>query len=277
MSLPPLLIPPHAFPVVIAGVLMMLAFSLTWVIQRRTGNAGEVDAVWSWSLGGTGAVYALTAQGDASGRLVMGGLALIWGVRLGTYLWIRNHGKPEDGRYARLRAEWGPRANFNMYWFFQFQVLMALLLSVGFWVVATRPLPVANWQIALAVLIWLVSVLGESLADRQLHRHRENPANRGKVCRQGLWRYSRHPNYFFECLHWLSYVPLAVGAPWWGLSLLPPLIMAWLLLKMSGLPVTEAQAAASRPDYADYIATTSAFIPWPPKAASPNRTDKSMT
>lgn len=264
MSLPPALV-----PVALAALLMVQAFTLTWFIQRRTRNAGEVDAVWAWSLGGCAVIYALTATGDPLGRLVMGVLGLLWGLRLGSYLWRRNHGKAEDGRYARLRAGWGARADFNMFWFFQFQVVMALLLSVGFWVIATSPVTPAFWQIALALVIWLVSVAGEGIADRQLQRHREQPGNRGKVCRSGLWRYSRHPNYFFECLHWLAYVPLAVGAPWWGLSLLPPLIMAWLLLKMSGLPVTEAQAAATRPDYADYIATTSAFIPWPPRAQKP--------
>lgn len=253
------------FPVVLAAVLMVLAFSLTWAVQKRTKNAGEVDAVWAWSLGGSGAIYALTGPGDVTGRWVMGVLALLWGLRLGIYLWRRNHGKPEDGRYARFREEWGDKVDFNMYWFFQFQVLMALLLSVGFWVIAISPLTPAPWQIVLALIIWLVSVCGEGVADAQLQTWRENPANRGKACRHGLWRYSRHPNYFFECLHWLAYLPLVAGAPWWGLALLPPLIMAWLLLRMSGLPITEAQAAKSRPDYADYIAKTSAFIPWPPK------------
>lgn len=252
-------------PVLVATVLMVIAFSITWAVQLRTQNAGIVDAVWPWSLGATGAIYALLGQGDWLSRGVMGVLALLWGLRLGCYLWQRNHGQPEDGRYARFRESWGDSAAWNMYWFFQFQVLMALLLSVGFWVVAVRETPVSTFAIVLAVVIWLVSVIGEHIADQQLNAFRNNPANKGQVCRQGLWYYSRHPNYFFECLHWLAYVPLAFGGPWWGLSVLPPLIMAWLLTRMSGLPLTEVQAAKSRPGYADYMATTSALIPWPPK------------
>lgn len=265
--MPTNLIPASALPVLIAALLMVIAFSITWLVQLRTKNAGIVDAVWPWSLGATGAIYAIVGFGDPMARGVMGILALLWGLRLGCYLWQRNHGSPEDGRYARFRESWGDRAAWNMYWFFQFQVLMALLLSVGFWVIAVRESPAATWALILAVAIWLVSVIGEHIADTQLNDFRSNPANKGQVCRNGLWRYSRHPNYFFECLHWLAYLPLAFGAPWWGLSLLPPLIMAWLLTRMSGLPLTEAQAAASRPGYADYIANTSALIPWPPKRA----------
>lgn len=252
-------------PLLLAAALMALAFSLVWAIQLRTRNAGEVDAVWAWSLGGAAALYAWLGSGDPLLRAVMGVFGLCWGLRLGGYLWRRNHGRPEDGRYARFRAEWGDRADFNLFWFFQFQVLVALLLSLGFWVIAMNPRPPAAWQLIAALLVWVVAMAGESLADRQLDRHRRRPENRGQVCRQGLWRYSRHPNYFFETLHWLAYLPLAIGAPWAWLALLPPVIVAWLLLRMSGLPLTEAQAAATRPGYADYIATTSAFVPWPPR------------
>lgn len=260
---------PSLYPVFVAALLMVLAFSLVWAVQRRTGNAGEVDAVWAWSLGGAAVVYAALGSGDAQARVLVAMLGGCWGLRLGLHLWRRNHGRPEDGRYARFRAEWGARADFNLFWFFQFQVVMALLLSAGFWVIAHNPRAPEGSQIALAVLIWTLSVAGEALADRQLERHRRQPENHGRVCRRGLWRYSRHPNYFFETTHWLAYVPLAIGAPWAWLVLLPPVVMAWLLLRMSGVPLTEAQAAASRPGYADYIATTSAFIPWPPRRQRP--------
>jgi cyclopropane-fatty-acyl-phospholipid synthase len=119
----------------------------------------------------------------------------------------------------------------------------------------------------LALAVWLIAVAGEASADRQLSRFKAEPDHRGKVCRDGWWRYSRHPNYFFECLHWLTYVILAWTSPWLWVTLIPPLAMAWLLLKVSGIPLTEAQTARSRPDYAEYIRTTSALIPWPPKKA----------
>jgi cyclopropane-fatty-acyl-phospholipid synthase len=115
--------------------------------------------------------------------------------------------------------------------------------------------------------VWLIAVAGEALADRQLKRFAADPAHRGKVCRVGLWRYSRHPNYFFECVHWLAYAVLSIGMPWAWLTLAPPLLMAWLLLKVSGIPILEARLADTRDGYRDYMRTTSVLIPWPPKRA----------
>lgn len=169
------------------------------------------------------------------------------------------------GVIASCTSGVGKAADFNMFWFFQLQVAFALLLSLGFRVVAYRESPPPLGWIAATTLVWAVSVLGESLADLQLERFKADSANRGKVCRRGLWRHSRHPNYFFECLQWFTYPLLAIGAPWWWLTLFPPPIMAFLLLKLSGIPITEAQTAKSRPDYAEYIRTTSAFFPLPPR------------
>ena len=120
---------------------------------------------------------------------------------------------------------------------------------------------------ALAVAIWLVSVVGEGIADAQMKRFRDDPANKGKVCRDGLWRYSRHPNYFFECVHWLAYAALAIGAPHGWVTLGAPLVMAFLLTKLSGMPMLEKEMIATRPGYAEYVRTTSALIPWPPNQA----------
>ena len=111
----------------------------------------------------------------------------------------------------------------------------------------------------------VVAVVGEAIADAQMEAFRRDPATKGQVMNRGLWRYSRHPNYFFESLHWIAYVPLAIGSPWWWLALLPAVGMAWLLLKMSGVPILERHLVQSRPGYADYMRTTSVFIPWPPK------------
>ncbi|HSW13558.1 MAG TPA: DUF1295 domain-containing protein [Solimonas sp.] len=239
--------------------------SLAWVVQWRTRNAGIVDAVWSWSLGFLGALYALLGSAPAPQRALLGLMAALWGLRLGTHLFLRNHGKPEDRRYKKFRDGWGDKADFNFYFFFHFQTLFAMLLSAAFLVAAFNPAPLAAGWLALAAAIWLLSVLGEGIADRQMERFRGNPANRGQVCRDGLWRYSRHPNYFFECLHWLAYLPLAIGSSWWWAALVSPLVMWWLLMKMSGIPILEAHMAASKPGYAEYMRTTSALIPWPPK------------
>ena len=250
----------------LVGFLSVSCFlSIVWAIQVRTRNAGMVDPVWSWSLGFLGVLYAVLGSAPIQTRILLGVLAGLWGFRLGTHLFLRNLGKPEDGRYQRFRKEWAGNVNRNMFWFFQFQALMALLLAVGFMVVAYRSDSPGTLWTALAVVVWLISVIGEAISDWQLEQFKKNPANKGKVCSQGLWHYSRHPNYFFECLHWFTYAFLAIGSPWVWVALIPAAVMAWLLLKMSGIPITEAHLAKSRPGYADYIRTTSAFIPWPRK------------
>lgn len=247
---------------------LAVVFTAVWAVQLRTGNAGIVDAVWAWTLGALGPWYALSGAAPEAVRWLLALMPLAWGLRLGTYLWRRNHGHPEDGRYSQLREEWGDNANFRMWAFFQVQVLFSMLIALGLLVASRRTEgPAAVWLVV-AVVVWLTAIVGESVADAQLAAFKRDPANKGQVCRRGLWRYSRHPNYFFECLHWVAYVPLALGAPWGWLSLLPPAVMAFLLMKLSGIPATEAQAARTRPGYAEYIRTTSALIPWPPKSSS---------
>jgi len=255
----------HAVSIVAIGYLSLaLVFTLAWLWQLRTHNAGMVDPIWSYSLGALAVLYAVLAEGDLTLRLMTALLGGGWGLRLGAHLWRRNIGE-EDGRYTRLRAQWGPAAARNMFGFFQLQVGFAMLLSLGFLVLVCQPHRPSTGICLLALLVWLIAVAGEAWADRQLSRFKADPVHRGKVCRNGLWRYSRHPNYFFECVHWLTYPLLALSSPWVWVTLIPPLVMAWLLLKVSGIPLTEAQTARTRPDYAEYIRTTSALIPWPPK------------
>ncbi len=261
MPLPPL----TAFAASVAIVIAAKTFA--WLLQLKTKNGGLVDAVWALTLGGLAVLYALAGTAPVETRIVLAVMGAAWGVRLGWYLWVRNWGKPEDFRYAQFRKDWGAAVNVKMFWFFQFQNIFTLLLSASaFIAVAYRPDAAPLWAVALAIAIWLVSVIGEGIADAQMERFRSNPSNKGKVCRDGLWRYSRHPNYFFETVHWLAYVPLAFGSPYWWATLGAPLVMAFLLTKLSGMPLLEKEMAARKPGYADYIAKTSALIPWPPKA-----------
>lgn len=258
--------PTHAF---LATVLIVVsAKTLAWLIQLRTRNAGLVDAIWAWTLGLLAVFYAVVGSAPAELRLLLALMGGLWGFRLGTHLFIRNHGKPEDWRYARFRKEWGPKADFNMFWFFQFQNIFTLLLSASaFIVIAYRSEMPSTIAIITAITLWLVSVVGEALSDRQMEHFRGNPANKGRVCRDGFWRYSRHPNYFFECVHWLAYVPLALCAPYGWTAFAAPVVMAGLLMKLSGVPLLEAEMALRKPGYADYMRTTSALIPWFPKSS----------
>jgi steroid 5-alpha reductase family enzyme len=152
-----------------------------------------------------------------------------------------------------------------MFWFFQSQAVACAVFAVPLLLALLNERPL-GWLDALAVVIWLAAVTGETLADRQLARFRHDQRNRGRVCRSGLWAWSRHPNYFFEWLHWWSYVCLAWGAPWGWLAVIGPAVMLYLLLRLTGIPPTEAQAVRSRGEaYREYQRTTSAFIPWPPR------------
>lgn len=244
-----------------------LFMTATWLIQLCTRDAGVVDAVWSWSLGFLGLLYAVVGPAPLPQRIALGLMATLWGLRLGTHIFLRNHGKPEDRRYRGLREEWGAQVNLKMFGFYLFQALVALALSSSFLVAAYNGHVLPPLLIGLAVLVWAVSVAGEGIADGQMERFRADPANHGEVCRRGLWRYSRHPNYFFECLHWLAYLPLALGSPWGWAALISPVLMAYLLMKLSGIPLLERDMAQRKPGYAEYMRTTSALIPWPPKRA----------
>lgn len=247
----------------VAALLMTLA----WAVQWRTRDAGIVDVTWAAGLGLLALGYALLADGDAWRRLLLALMAGGWAFRLAAHLLSdRLLGKPEDGRYQRLRAHWRQRTQVKFFGFFQTQALLTAVFAVPFLVVALTPSPAPWWALTAAILIWLLAVGGESLADRQLAAWRADPANRGRTCRAGLWRYSRHPNYFFEWLHWWSYPLLAWGSPHGWLTWLGPALMLYTLLKVTGIPYTEQQALASRgEDYRAYQRDTSAFIPWFPK------------
>jgi steroid 5-alpha reductase family enzyme len=153
-----------------------------------------------------------------------------------------------------------------MFGMFQFQALLIVLFSLPFLAVARNPsAALTPWMIA-GLVVWIGSVCGEALADRELARFRADPKNQGRTCRAGLWRYSRHPNYFFEWLHWFAYVGLAVGSPLFWLSFSGPIVMYAFLRWISGIPFTEAQALRTRgEDYRRYQAETSQLIPWFPK------------
>ncbi len=236
-----------------------------WVIQLFTRDASLVDVVWSASMGLMGILYAVLGSAPAATRILLAVMAGLWAFRLAGYLALRMRGKPEDSRYAAARQSWGRKAGVYLLGFFLFQAFVAWILSLPFLVVAYMPSNPPGLLVALGLLVWLISVGGESLADRQLHRFKQDPANKGKVFRGGLWRYSRHPNYFFESLHWVSYVIIAIGAPYGWATLASPIIMAVLLLKVSGVPTIETKnAAAQREGHDEYVRTTNAFIPWPP-------------
>ena len=251
--------------VLLGWAAMAVVMAAAWYRQRGTRDATAVDALWSLGIGALVVAYALILPepADPARRALVAALTASWSLRLGGHLLRDRVGgvAGEDGRYRHLRKVWGARAQPRFFVLYQVQAALAALFSVPPMVAMHGgPLDAEAWAgAALAV----VAIGGESLADRQLARFRRDPTHRGRTCREGLWRYSRHPNYFFEWLHWWSYVLIGQGA---ALTWLGPVLMLVFLYRVTGIPHTEAQALASRgDDYRDYQRTTSAFVPWPPR------------
>jgi steroid 5-alpha reductase family enzyme len=252
---------------------MLAGMTLLWLIQRFTRDAGIVDVGWSAGVGLCAVFFAATCGQTGGRHWIIAGATALWSFRLASYL-LRDRviGKPEDGRYQALRKEWGVRADWFFLCFFWAQGGLAVLFAVAPWIAIHAPrtgseqwLGLNAWDFA-GVAVWLVAIVGEHLADNELAKFRANPVNKGKVCRAGLWQYSRHPNYFFEWLHWWAYVLFGVGSPWWWGTLVMPALMLIFLFRVTGIPATEAQALRSRgEEYREYQRTTSAFVPWWPK------------
>lgn len=254
--------------IVLAFALMASLMTWAWFVQRRTKDAGVVDIVWSAGFGVLAALYALGLDGWAPRKWLVAGLVAAWSWRLAIHLAARGRRDgQEDGRYAAMRKEKGDRFQGWIFGFFQLQAISVVLLSLPALLALSNPTPAFGVADIVGAVILVISIAGEAVADRQLARFRTDPANRGRVCQQGLWRYSRHPNYFFEWLHWMVYPVWTLGLPYGAATVLAPLVMLFLMLRVTGIPPTEEQAVRSRGDaYREYQRTTSAFFPWRPRS-----------
>jgi steroid 5-alpha reductase family enzyme len=249
------------------GAMAMMV--VLWLIHFPARDAGLVDFGWSLGLGTAAVVCAVFADGDPVRRAIVGVLGGVWGYRLAWHLLVDRVLPPEeDGRYAYLRERLGPRFGAVMFPFFQAQALLVGLLAIPWLIAASSDAPPGLWA-WLGVGVWITGIVGESIADAQLARFKKRSDSKGKVCKVGLWRYSRHPNYFFEWLMWVAYALVAVGAPLGWAAWFAPILMLFLVLKVTGIPPTEARSIRSRGDaYRAYQRETSAFFPWFPKKES---------
>ncbi len=249
----------------------LLSVVAAWFWSRRVNNAGVIDIVWGLNLGAMALIHAALGQGWGPRRWVLAALVAAAGFRLALYLYRRVLAHPEEGRYVALRQEWSQRfgverARRRMFGFFVFQALLAAALSAPVALAAQNSHPSFHLVEGLALSLGVLAFLGESLADAQLARFKRDPAHRGRVCREGLWAYSRHPNYFFEWLIWVSQSLYALASPWGWLGLYAPALMLHFLTKVTGVKATEEQCLRSKGQaYADYQRETSMFIPWFPK------------
>jgi steroid 5-alpha reductase family enzyme len=249
------------------GLLVILAcMAALWLVSLHLKNSSIVDIFWGTGFVIVNGIYfALSADGFLPRKLLIAILVTVWGLRLSIHILTRNWGKPEDFRYRKWREENGSR----WWWksFFQVFLLQGILLGI-----ISAPLLAANFSAspdrltvidALGVLVWAVGFFFESVGDAQLARFKAEPAHKGKVLDTGVWRYSRHPNYFGDSVQWWGFYLIgACAGGWW--TVFSPVIMTLLLLRVSGAALLE-KTLETRPGYKEYIDRTSAFIPWFPK------------
>lgn len=261
------------------AVFLSAAMATAWAFAMRSGKSGLIDATWSLAVGAAAlaaALWPLSPTDLLDRRLLVAAMAALWSARLGLYIAGRSHAGDDDPRYAALKRDWGPAAGKNLFVFLQIQAVAAWPLALAAGLAAHRPGAGLGFQDGIGVIVFLAGFLGESVADRQMARFRANPANRGGICEDGLWAWSRHPNYFCEWVCWLAYAILAIdftGAwPWGWLALSAPAMMYWLLVYVSGAPPLEDYLKRSRPQtFEAYALRVSKFWPAPPRATQAPR------
>ena len=250
--------------VVLGFGIVFLMMLMLWVIHLKLQNAGVVDVGWGIGFILLTSVYILRGEGLNLKNVLALFMVTFWGLRLSLHLIQRlRRDNKEDERYRSLRAQWQNGQNLKFFFFFEFQAFLQVILSIPFLIISLNNRPGLSSLEIFGFLIWVVAVTGEAIADKQLAQFKSNSQNKGKVCQAGLWHYSRHPNYFFECLVWIGYCVFAMGSPSGWISVISPIMMMYLFLKVSGVPLAEAQSLKSRGDqYREYQRSTSVLIPW---------------
>jgi steroid 5-alpha reductase family enzyme len=255
------------YPFGVAALAIWACMTLLWLVSLRLQDASIVDAFWGTGFVIVNAIYAaLTPGGLVGRRALITVLVTVWGLRLSAHILRRNWGRPEDPRYHQWREEEGAR-----WWWLSY--LRVFLLQGGLICVISAPLLAVHASASpapmtaldlVAIALWSVGFFFEAVGDAQLARFKANPANQGQVLDRGVWRYTRHPNYFGDATQWWAYYLIALaGGGWW--TVFSPVLMTWLLLRVSGVAMLEKSLKQTKPQYEDYINSTSAFIPWFPR------------
>jgi steroid 5-alpha reductase family enzyme len=250
-----------------AAVVVLLMFVL-WIVHLPMRNAAIVDFGWALGLALLGIGYAVFGRGWPARDIAIALMSGLWGLRLAFYLLLtRVIGHPEEGRYQELRRRWKTNLLLKFLAFFEMQALLDVVLSLPFLLAARNPNPGLSPVEWAGAALWTLAFAGELTADAQLSAFKSRPGNKGRTCQAGLWRFSRHPNYFFEWVVWMSFALFALASPHGWLGFLSPALILYFLLRVTGIPATEEQALRSRrEEYRRYRQTTSAFIPWFRKA-----------
>jgi steroid 5-alpha reductase family enzyme len=262
---------PFAVTLLCTAAALLVMMAVTFGIALKVGKHSVVDTAWGVGIALVAAVALVssTGHGQPARRYLLLAGAVIWGLRLAVYIGWRNHGKPEDPRYRDMLSK--AKGDKNAYAFRVVYLLQALILFV-----ATLPIQAGLLERASAgaltiigAVIWLGGFVFESVGDWQLARFKADPAHQGMIMDRGLWRYTRHPNYFGDFCMWWGLFGISVGS--WAelLFVFAPLLMTYILTRGTGQRMTDRRMTASRPQYADYVARTSGFFPRPPKRTPP--------
>lgn len=235
--------------------------SLSWVVSQKLNFYSLVDAVWAYGFSGLVVIYFITSDGSFEKKILSMSLAMLWSLRLGTHLATRlkDHYPNEDRRYLNLKSKW---AKGKFFIFFQLQALSQMIISLPLFFIAKDRSGDLSSLAILGCLVFVIGLCGETLSDMQLRNFRKDPLNSSRVCKVGLWKYSRHPNYFFEWLIWCGIAMVALQAPYGYIGLLSPIVMYFTLNYLTGIPALEEQCLRSKSDlYREYQKVTSPFFP----------------
>lgn len=252
----------------LAGICLLVCcaiMALAWLWAYKVKNAGIASIFWAYNFPVIAIILYLTGPGHETRRILICGMIILAGLRLGTHLAFRvlEHINEEDGRYKQLRSKWASDAGRKFFFLFQFQAISNVILAIPFFIAVMNPAYDVSGFEWTGLGLWFISILGEAIADKQLTAFKKDPANKGLVCQSGLWYYSRHPNYFFQWLMWMAYFIFALGSPWGWVAVISPAIMLYLLLKVTGIPVVEEQLLRSKGEaFRQYQRATSVFVPW---------------
>lgn len=254
----------HLYLIGLAAILA--AGTLTWLLSLLRGDVSIVDTLWSLMFLIAAVVYMGAAAEPGVRAWIVLVLVGVWALRLAAYITWRNWGEGEDRRYQAIRARNQPGFAWkSLYLVFWLQGAIAWVVSLPLLVAVQSGTPLNMLDYA-GISLWLVGMVFEAGGDWQLARFKADPANRGKVLEHGLWRYTRHPNYFGNaCIWWGLFLIALAGGGWW--SVISPVLMTFLLLKVSGVSLLEKDIGERRPGYRDYVRRTNAFIPGPPREA----------
>ncbi|RUL99330.1 DUF1295 domain-containing protein [Rhizobium chutanense] len=260
----------EAYPLIIFALWLSLAMTSAWAIQRATGRSGWIDTIWSLAVGIGGISATLLADGNFDRRLTVLLFVALWSLRLASHIGARTRRSKEDPRYAQFLQEWGEQAAWRLFIFLQAQAIAAFILVLAIYLAAENDAYFLGPLDVIAIIVALVALCGETLADAQLARFRKSPGAGTGICEVGLWRYSRHPNYFFEWLFWCCFPFFALSqAVLSWLSLLAPMMMYWLLVRVSGIPPLEEYMLRSRGDkFRAVQKRVNAFFPGPRKSVT---------